>query len=97
MSFPQSRFNSQLLRYDGDDATTKDPAPIPAQLSVIEPPESGPAPGYGEEPEIEHDPTAFEVEMDTLDMPVMGSNGDHQDQRDTGYGSPPGIHMKDDG
>jgi hypothetical protein len=63
----------------------------------VDDPNPGAPPGYGEEPEFEHDPTSFEVDGAAQDYSNMGSNGDHNDQKDTGYSTGPGIQMKDDG
>jgi hypothetical protein len=83
-------------RYDGDDTTNKEPVVVPAMPSV---PEPSNAPGYGEEPVVEHDPTSFETEMKVdPDLPADGANGDSYDHRDSTFSAPePGIQMKDDG
>lgn len=84
-------------RYEGDEVAPKDPVPVPSQPTAPENTNTGPAPGYGQEPEFEHDPSSFEAEMTVPEPSGNGTNGDYSDQKEAELSSEPGIRMKDDG
>jgi hypothetical protein len=58
------------------------------------------APGYGEEPEIAYDPTAFDVEHNFKDEHVNGAQNFKVEQETperSSQGQTSGITMKEDG
>ena len=103
MPMPTTRFLplhldlAHIYRYEGDDATSKDPVALPSQPPASDLAHPATAPGYGEEPEFDHDPTSFDADTAIAEASAVGANGDHQDQKDTGYLPETGIQMKDDG
>ncbi|RMZ83032.1 hypothetical protein DV738_g1376, partial [Chaetothyriales sp. CBS 135597] len=85
--------------YDGDDKQEfQDHTPVPTQPEPTAHVARPDVPGYGVEPEIAHDPTAFDTEAMDNSPGANGGEYDSKADQDRDYrGDSPGIQMKEDG
>jgi hypothetical protein len=85
------------ISYDNDESAPSKEQ-ITAAVHVPEPAEATEAPGYGEEPDTGHDPSAFENDTGMQEQPTNGAameaaSETHEYTRE----EEPGIRMKEDG
>jgi len=87
--------------YDADDsAPSKDQTGVPSQPAAAEPPKASAPVGYGEEPDVGHDPTSFDTDPITFDAAFSQSEAQEQNGGDvhmSTMASEQGIQMKEDG